>query len=103
MQNEENKMFVGNLSFDIDQEALTQLFAEVDGVEVLEANLIMDRETNRPRGFGFVTVKTPEMAQIAITALNDTEVLGRKIVVNVAKPQEKRERPSGGYSNNRRY
>lgn len=103
MQNEENKMFVGNLSFDIDQEALTQLFADVEGVEVLEANLIMDRETNRPRGFGFVTVKTPEMAQIAIAALNDTEVLGRKIVVNVAKPQEKRERPSGGYSNNRRY
>jgi RNA recognition motif-containing protein len=102
MQNEENKLFVGNLSFDVDQDALTELFAGVDGVEVLETNLIMDRETGRPRGFGFVIVKTAEMAQKAIAELNDTEVLGRKIVVNVAKPQEKRERPSGGYSNNRR-
>ena len=106
MKSEKNKLFVGNLSFDIDQDKLTSIFEEIEGVEVSEANLIMNRETNQPRGFGFVTVKTDEMAQKAIDELNGKEILGREIIVNIAKPQEKRERPSGGqggYSRDRRY
>jgi len=100
MENEDNKLFVGNLSFDIDEEKLTSIFAEVEGVEVLESKIIMDRETGRPRGFGFVKVKTPAMAQLAITALNGKEIEGREIAVNVAKPQEKRERSGGSWGGN---
>ena len=107
MEIEKNKLFVGNLSFDIDQEKLSALFEEIDGVEVLEANLILDRETRRPRGFGFVKVKTDEMADKAVNELNGREVEGRKIVVSIAKPQENRERSGGnsggGYSRDRRY
>ena len=107
MKSEENKLFVGNLSFDIDQDKLSEVFEGVEGVEVVEVNLITDRETGRPRGFGFVTVKTEEMAQKVITELNGKEIEGREIVVNIAKPQEKRERPSGGqgggYNRDRRY
>lgn len=51
----------------------------------------MDRETGRSRGFGFVEMETPEMASNAITKFNDSEYGGRKIIVNIAKPQEKRE------------
>ncbi|MFA6963890.1 MAG: RNA-binding protein [Patescibacteria group bacterium] len=105
MESEKNKLFVGNLSFDIDQEQLASLFAEIDGVEVVEATIIMDRETNRPRGFGFVKVATDEMAEKAVAALDGKEVAGRKIVVNIAKPREERPRTGGqgGYSRDRRY
>jgi RNA recognition motif-containing protein len=107
VQIEKNKLFVGNLSFDLNQEQLTALFEEIEGIKVLEVNLIMDRETQRPRGFGFVKVETDEMAEKAVAELNGREVEGRKIVVSVAKPQEKRERPSGGqgggYNRDRRY
>lgn len=105
MEIEKNKLFVGNLSFDIvDQDQLASIFAEVEGIEVVEANLIMNRETNTPRGFGFVTVKTEEMAEKAVNELNGKEVAGRKIVVNVAKPKEDKPREDrGGYNRDRRY
>lgn len=105
MESEKNKLFVGNLSFDIDQEKLQAMFEEIEGVEVVDAAIIMDRETNRPRGFGFVTVKSEEMAQKAVTELDGKEVEGRKIVVNVAKPKERRDGggQGGGYSRDRRY
>lgn len=106
MEIEKNKLFVGNLSFDIDQEKFMSLFDEVEGVEVLEANLILDRETRRPRGFGFIKVKTDEMAEIAVKEMNGKEVEGRAIVVSIAKPQENRERSGGqggGFSRDRRY
>ncbi|MCX6808573.1 MAG: RNA-binding protein [Candidatus Berkelbacteria bacterium] len=104
MESEKNKLFVGNLSFSIDQERLSSIFSEVEGIEVVEAALILDRETKRPRGFGFVTVKTEEMAQKAVDALNGKEIEGREIVVNIAKPRE--DRPAGGqggYNRDRRY
>jgi len=61
---------------------------------VVEANLMMDRVTGRPRGFAFVTMGSPEEAQKAIDALNGKEMDGRALTVNVARPRE--ERPPGG-------
>ena len=86
-----SKLFVGNLSFDTTENDLQDTFA-AHGT-VVEANLMMDRATGRPRGFGFVTMGTPEEAQAAIEALNGKEMDGRALTVNVAKPREER---SGG-------
>ena len=88
-----NKLFVGNLSFDATENDLQDQFA-AHGT-VLEANLVMDRVSRRPRGFAFVTMSTPEEAQAAITALNGQSIGGRLLTVNVAKPREER---SGGGS-----
>jgi cold-inducible RNA-binding protein len=87
-----NKLFVGNLSFDTTENDLQDAFA-AHGT-VVETNLMMDRMSGRPRGFGFVTMSTPEEAQKAIEALNGTQLSGRAITVNVARPRE--ERPGGG-------
>jgi cold-inducible RNA-binding protein len=87
-----NKLFVGNLSFNTTEKQLQDAFA-AHGT-VTETNLMMDRMTNRPRGFAFVTMSTPEEAQKAIAALNGKELDGRALTVNVAKPRE--ERPGGG-------
>jgi cold-inducible RNA-binding protein len=87
-----NKLFVGNLSFNTTENSLQDAFA-AHGT-VVEANLMMDRMTGRPRGFGFVTMSTPEEAQAAIAALHGKELDGRQITVNVARPRE--ERPAGG-------
>ena len=62
---------------------------------VLEANLMLDRASGRPRGFGFVTMSTPEEAQKAIDAMNGTALDGRNLTVNLARPREERA-PSGG-------
>ena len=86
------KLFVGNLSFNITENDLQDAFA-AHGT-VIEANLMMDRATGRPRGFGFVTMSTPEEAQKAIDALNGKELGGRALTVNIARPRE--ERPGGG-------
>ena len=93
-----NKLFVGNLSFDITENDLQEAFA-AHGT-VVEANLMMDRTTGTPRGFGFVTMSTPEEAQKAINALNGATVGGRALTVNIARPRE--ERPSGGGGGGRR-
>ena len=87
-----NKLFVGNLSFNTTENALNDAFA-AHGT-VTETNLMVDRTTNRPRGFGFVTMSTEAEAQKAIAALNGTQLDGRAITVNVARPRE--DRPSGG-------
>src|SRR6185369_12864630 len=87
-----NKLFVGNLSFNTTENDLNDAFA-AHGT-VVEANLMMDRTTGRPRGFGFITMSTPEEAQKAIEALNGKSVDGRALTVNVARPRE--ERPAGG-------
>jgi RNA recognition motif-containing protein len=87
-----SKLFVGNLSFNTTENDLQDAFA-AHGT-VLETNLMMDRATGRPRGFGFVTMGSPEEAQKAIDALNGKDLGGRALTVNVAKPRE--ERPGGG-------
>jgi RNA recognition motif-containing protein len=87
-----NKLFVGNLSFNTTENDLNDLFA-AHGT-VTETNLMMDRDTGKPRGFAFVTMSSDEEAQKAIAALNGKDVDGRALTVNEARPRE--ERPSGG-------
>lgn len=86
------KLFVGNLSFNLTENDLQDTFAAYG--TVVEANLMMDRATGRPRGFGFVTMSTPEEAQKAIEGLNGKDLGGRALTVNIARPRE--ERPAGG-------
>src|SRR2546423_11270683 len=90
------KLFVGNLSFDITENDLQDAFA-AHGT-VVEANLMMDRATGRPRGFGFVTMSSPEEAQKAIDGLNGKELGGRALTVNVARPREERSGGGGGWA-----
>src|SRR6266404_383450 len=89
-----NKLFVGNLSFNTTENDLQDTFA-AHGT-VVEANLMMDRESGRPRGFGFVTMSTAEEAQKAIEALNGKSIDGRALTVNVARPREERSGGGGG-------
>jgi RNA recognition motif-containing protein len=86
------KLFVGNLSFNTTENDLQDAFA-AHGV-VTEANLMTDRTTGRPRGFGFVTMSSPEEAQKAIEAMNGADLDGRSLTVNEARPKE--ERAGGG-------
>ncbi len=89
-----NKLFVGNLSFNTTENDLQDAFA-AHGT-VTETNLMMDRTTNRPRGFGFVTMSTDEEAQKAMAALNGKEMDGRALTVNLARPREERAGGNGG-------
>ena len=93
-----SKLFVGNLSFNTTENDLQDAFA-AHGT-VVEANLMMDRMSGRPRGFGFVTMGSPEEAQKAIAAMNGAQLDGRALTVNIARPRE--ERPSGGGGGGRR-
>ena len=86
------KLFVGNLSFNTTENDLQDAFA-AHGT-VVETNLMMDRVSGRPRGFGFITMSTPEEAQKAIAAMNGAQLDGRALTVNIARPRE--ERPPGG-------
>src|SRR5271170_4908510 len=95
-----NKLFVGNLSFNTTENDLQDTFAAFG--TVTEANLMMDRTTNRPRGFGFVTMSSAEEAQKAIEGLNGKAIDGRALTVNVAKPREERA-PGGGGGGRREY
>src|SRR4051795_4025226 len=96
-----NKLFVGNLSFNTTENDLQDAFA-AHGT-VVEANLMMDRATGRPRGFGFVTMSTEEEAQKAIEALNGATVDGRNLTVNIARPREERSGGGGGGGGRREY
>ena len=87
-----SKLFVGNLSFNTTENDLQDAFAAHGSV--VEANLMMDRMTGRARGFGFVTMSTPEEAEKAIAALNGAQMDGRALTVNIARPRE--DRPAGG-------
>jgi cold-inducible RNA-binding protein len=91
------KLFVGNLSFNTTENDLQDAFA-AHGT-VTEANLMTDRSTGRPRGFGFVTMGSPEEAQKAIDALNGATLDGRNLTVNEARPRE--ERAGGGFRGGR--
>ncbi len=94
-----NKLFVGNLSFNTTENDLQDAFA-AHGT-VTETNLMMDRMTNRPRGFAFITMSSAEEAQKAIAAMNGKDMDGRALTVNVAKPRE--ERTGGGGGGRREY
>ena len=88
------KLFVGNLSFNTTENDLQDAFA-AHGT-VVETNLMMDRESGRPRGFGFVTMSSADEAQKAIDALNGKEIDGRALTVNIARPREERPCCGGG-------
>lgn len=94
-----NKLFVGNLSFNTTENDLQDAFA-AHGV-VTEVNLMMDRSTGRSRGFAFVTMSSPEEAQKAIDGMNGKALDGRALTVNIARPRE--ERPGGGGGGRREF
>ena len=86
----DNKLYVGNLPYTFRDNDLQDAFAAFG--EVASANVAMERDTGRSRGFGFVQMATAEQAQAAIDGLNGKPVGGRGLVVNVAKPQAPRAR-----------
>ncbi len=86
-------IYVGNLSYEVTQEDLNAVFEEYGTIKRVQ--LPTDRETGRPRGFGFVEMETEEEEAAAIEALDRAEWMGRVLKVNKAKPREDR-RPSGG-------
>ena len=79
------KIYVGNLSYETTEESLRDLFTEHGDVE--EVAVVTDRDTGRPRGFAFVTMPDSTQAQAAITAINGTELGGRTLNVNEARPK----------------
>ncbi len=87
------RLFVGNLSFQTTEDELREMF-ERDGRTVVEVKIITDRETGRPRGFGFVEMGSDSDATTAIEACNEQELGGRQLRVNEA--QERRPRTGGG-------
>ncbi len=91
----ESKLYVGNLSYNISEEQLRQLFVQAG--EIKEVSLILDRETRRPKGFGFVEMMTQAEAEKAIQMFNEYELDGRKLMVNMARPREERSGGGGGY------
>lgn len=88
-------LYVGNLSFDFDDAMLEQLFTEHGTVD--SAKVIMDRDTGRSKGFGFVEMSNDDEAQSAISALDGKECGGRNIKVNEAKPRENSGGGRGGF------
>ena len=93
------KLYVGNLTYEVTDSALEKLFAP-HGI-VQSAQVIMDRDTGRSKGFGFVEMGSDHEAQAAITALNGQQVEGRSLTVNEAKPREDRGGSRGGSGGSR--
>lgn len=102
------KLFVGSLSFGVNDQQLNDFFSGVG--KVTSANVISDRDTGRSKGFGFVEMESQSEAEEAIKTLNNKELDGRAVNVSIAKPRENRPQGSFGGSynqhrrpNNRRY
>ena len=91
----ESKLYVGNLSYNVTEEQLRTLFSQAGTVK--EVALIMDRDTQRPKGFGFVEMTSQVEAQKAIEMFNEHELDGRRLMVNLARPKEDRGGSRGGY------
>ncbi len=87
-------IYVGNLSYQVTQEDLQSVFAEYGTVKRIQ--LPVDRETGRPRGFGFVEMESDAQESAAIEALDGAEWMGRDLKVNKAKPREERKATGGG-------
>jgi len=88
------KLYVGNLSFNTTEEDLQRLFSEVGSVE--SASMVTDRDTGRSRGFGFVEMSSKSEGEAAIAKFNGSELDGRSLTVNEAKPRENRGGGGGG-------
>ena len=93
-----NKLYVGNLSYDTNEAALREIFGKIGAIR--SVTIPMDRMTNQPRGFAFVEMETPADALKAIKTCNGQEVDGREIKVNEAKPPEERSSGSSGPKRN---
>jgi cold-inducible RNA-binding protein len=93
------KLYVGNLSYDTTEAQIRELFAQAG--EITEINLITDRDTGRPKGFGFVQMTSDEAAQDAIRRFNGHQLDNRALTVNEARPRE--ERSGGGFGGNKRF
>ncbi len=90
-----NKLYVGGLAYSVTDQDLNGLFSQYGNVE--SATVVKDRETNNSRGFGFVEMSSQAEAEKAIQALNGTDLQGRALTVNLARP--KADRPRGGGQN----
>ena len=88
------KLYVGNLTYNVNESDLEALFSQFGTVQ--SAQVIVDRDTNRSKGFGFVEMDTDDQAQAAIQGLNGREHDGRNLTVNEAKPREARAGSGGG-------
>lgn len=95
------KLYVGNLSFNVDSNQLTDLFAEFGTVD--SVNVITDRDTGRSKGFAFVEMSADGEAQAAIQKLNGMDLSGRAMNISEAKPQESRTGGGGGFKQRRSY
>ena len=104
------KLFVGSLAYSVTDQELEEFFAAIG--KVTSAKVIIDRETNRSKGFGFVEMENDDEAKAAVAQLNGKELNGRAVAIDEAKPQENRERRpfngggngGGGFNrNDRRY
>jgi len=89
------RLYVGNLSYNVTNQSLETLFADFGRVQ--SAQVVMDRDTGRSKGFGFVEMSDNGQAQAAIEGLNQKEVDGRSLTVNEARPREERSGGGGGY------
>jgi len=92
-----SKLFIGSLAWATTDDSLRDFFASVG--TVVSANVIMDRDTNRSKGFGFVEMSSDEEAKKAVEELNGKDLDGRAIVVNEARPREERPRNNDGGGN----
>ena len=89
-----NKLYVGNLAYSVRDDDLQEAFAQFGTVS--SAKVMMDRDTGRSKGFGFVEMSSDQEAQAAISALNGKELDGRNLTVNEARPKEEGGRGGGG-------
>ena len=94
------KLFVGSLPWGVDDAGLADVFSAYGNV--ISAKVIVDRDTNRSKGFGFVELEDDELAKKAIDEMNNSDLQGRSITVNEARPREERPRRDFG-GNDRRY
>jgi len=90
-----SKLYVGNLSYSVRDDDLQQKFGEFGSVQ--SAKVMMDRDSGRSKGFGFVEMSSPAEAEAAIRGMNGQNVDGRDMVVNVARPMEPRTGGGGGF------
>lgn len=95
------KLYVGNLSYSTTETQIRELFAQAG--EVTEVTIIMDRDTGRSKGFGFVQMAEDSAAQEAIRRFNGHSLDNRSLTVNEARPREERSSGSGGYGRNKRF
>jgi len=95
------RLYVGNLSFETNEDDLRELFGKYGDVE--SVNIITERETGRSKGFGFIDMPNEKQAKEAIIGLNGSELAGRTIKVSEARPQERREGSRRAFGGGRGY